>query len=280
MTGMAAGMAPVRLRPITYTITPFVTTRCLEQIRVDVCYHELPVVIVGVGAGLSYAALGATHHACEDIAFMRGAAGHDRGLSRPTPSRCGWHSGRHSVRTGRCIFAWARRASRVVHATEPDFAIGRAIVVRPGRTVCLLATGTIVPVALEAAEELARRGIDAEVVSFHTVKPLDEARLRHAFTTFAVVATVEEHSVIGGLGGAVAEWLADHGPYPARLVRFGTRDTFVHESGDQDHARAYFGLTAASIAATLQAALHRESAADRPREPAAPARAAIREDKG
>lgn len=256
MTGMAAGMAACGLRPITYTITPFVTTRCLEQIRVDVCYHELPVIVVGVGAGLSYAALGATHHACEDIAFLR-ALPHMAVVcpADPVEVRLALRAAfRHE---GPLYLRLGKKGEPRIHATEPDFVIGRAIVVRPGRTVCLLGTGTILPVALEAASDLARRGIEAEVVSFHTVKPLDDARLRHTFETFSVVATIEEHSVIGGLGGAVAEWLVDQGPYRARFIRFGTRDAFVHESGDQDHARAYFGLTAPSIAATVLEALHR-----------------------
>ncbi|MBY0522082.1 MAG: hypothetical protein K2R98_01710 [Gemmataceae bacterium] len=250
MTSMAAGMAACGLRPITYTITPFVTTRCLEQIRVDVCYHELPVTIVGVGAGLSYASLGATHHSCEDIAFLRALPNMAVVCpADPIEVRLALRAAmRHN---GPLYLRLGKKGEPSIHRGEPDFAIGRAIVVRPGNTVCLLGTGTILPVVLEAAEELARRGIDAEVVSFHTVKPLDRDKLRQAFAAFSVVATVEEHSVIGGLGGAVAEWLVDEGPQKARLVRFGTRDTFLHESGDQDHARAYFGLTATNIAATL-----------------------------
>jgi transketolase len=101
---------------------------------------------------------------------------------------------------------------------------------------------------VEAADLLASRGNSAQVVSMHTVKPLDEDLLADLFARFRVVVTVEEHSVVGGLGGSVAEWLADHGPQPARLLRIGTADAFLREAGEQDHARARYGLTAGLIA--------------------------------
>ncbi len=247
MISVAAGMALSGLHPVAYTIAPFITTRCLEQIRVDVCYHNLPVVIVGVGAGLSYASLGATHHSCEDIALLRvlpnmsvvcpGDAIEVRlalraALQQPGPVY---------VRLG-------KKGEPPVHTEAPDFAIGRGIVVRPGSDVCLLSTGNMLPVALHAAEELQLRGLSAKVVSFHTVKPLDEEMLGTVFARFSVVVTIEEHSVLGGLGGSVAEWLADRPPQRARLCRLGTPDSFPHEATEQSYAREMFGLTAEKIA--------------------------------
>ncbi|MCX5788193.1 MAG: transketolase [Elusimicrobia bacterium] len=249
MTGVAAGLALAGLRPITYTIAPFNTTRCLEQIRVDVCYHALPVVIVGVGGGLSYANLGGTHQSCEDIAFLRMLPG----MTVVCPGdavelRCALraavaHDGPVYLRIG-------KKGEPVVHKSEPDFKLGRALVVRPGKDVALLSTGNMLPEAVGAAERLAAAGVSAEVVSFHTVKPLDEAYLAQAFARFTRVATVEEHSVSGGLGGAVAEWLADHSA-KARLIRIGTPDAFLHEAGEQEDARRRFGLTAEAIALRL-----------------------------
>src|SRR5207237_8635336 len=128
-----------------------------------------------------------------------------------------------------------------IHAFAPKFEIGKAILVRPGKDVCILSTGTITPVALEAAEMLEARGISTEVVSFHTVKPLDERTLANAFSKFNVVATMEEHSIVGGFGGAVAEWLSDRHPQKAKLLRIGTADAFMYEAGEQDHAREFFG---------------------------------------
>ena len=252
MTSMAAGMALCGLRPITYTITPFATTRCLEQIRVDVCYQNLPVIIVGVGGGLSYAGLGATHHSCEDIAFLRalpnmavicpGDAVEVRLALRAAVK----HDGPVYMRLG-------KKGEPVIHEQAPEFVIGKGIVVREGSDVCLLSTGNMLPVAVQAAEELDSRGVSVQVVSLHTVKPLDEELLTEVFSRFMIVVTVEEHSLLGGLGGSVAEWLADRRPQKARLCRVGTADRFLHEAGGQDHARQYFSLTPEAIAEkTLQ----------------------------
>jgi transketolase len=247
MTSMAAGMASCGLRPFTYTITPFATTRCLEQIRDDICYHHVPVVVVGVGAGLSYASLGATHHSCEDIAFLRALPG----MIVVCPADA------VEVRLAmRALLAqdqpaylrMGKKGEPVIHQSEPRFVLGKVLPVQPGKDVCLLAAGTVLPLVLETAAELAKQGITAEVVSFHTIKPLDEEYLRTAFDRFRLVATVEEHGLIGGLGSAVAEWLIDLPDRPpGKLLRFGSGDHFLHEAGDQEHARRHYGLTAERI---------------------------------
>lgn len=244
MIGVAAGMAMSGYRPVAYTITPFVTTRCLEQIRVDVCYHEVPVTIVAVGAGLAYAGLGPTHHACEDISFLRslpnmsvicpGDAWEVRAALRATMDQ----DKPVYIRMG-------KKGEPVVHDGAPaDFAIGKALTVRKGEDVALLSTGNMLPEALATADLLASKGISAKVVSFHTVKPLDEACLEEAFSSYKLVATMEEHSLIGGLGAAVAEWLADRGMPTEKLVRFATPDDFFRLSGEQDFAREQLNLTA------------------------------------
>ena len=110
----------------------------------------------------------------------------------------------------------------------------------------------MLPIALQAGELLAQQNLSAQVVSFHTIKPLDEQMLADAFARFKLVATVEEHSVLGGLGGSVAEWLVDHPGSAARLLRFGTRDEFLHETCEQEEAREHFGLSAESIAGRIR----------------------------
>jgi len=260
MMSMAAGMAMSGMRPVVYTIVPFVTTRCLEQIRVDVSYHHQPVVIVGVGGGLSYASLGGTHHACEDIALLRvlpdmavicpGDAVEVRGamrsaLASPHPAY---------VRLG-------KKNEPVVHESEPDFEIGKSITVRDGSDVALLAVGNLLPMACEAADRLAADGVSVRVESFHTVKPLDERCLADVFGGCAVVAVIEEHSRVGGAGSAVAEWLArsDGGERRARLLSIGTDDAFLHEAGSQAYARKRLGLTAEDVAARVAAAMAKRS---------------------
>jgi transketolase len=246
-------MALSGLRPFCYTITPFITYRCLEQIRVDVCYHHVPVVIVGTGSGLSYASLGATHHSCEEMGMLRLLPGlavvapADEMEVRGAIAAAAVYPGPVYMRIG-------KKGEPRIHASEPPFVIGQPIPMREGHDVCLLGIGTILPVALAAAEKLEQQGISAAVVSFHTLKPLNTEFLRGVFAKYKIVATIEEHSILGGLGGSIAEWKCDTGA-AAKLLRFGCADEFLHETCEQDEARAHFGLTAEAIATRLRQAL-------------------------
>lgn len=258
MTSMAAGMALCGLRPITYTITPFATTRCLEQIKIDIAYQDVPVIIVGAGSGLSYAGLGATHHSMEDIVCLRtlpnmtvvcpGDAWEARLALRAAVE----HDGPVFIRLG-------KHGEPVVHEQAPEFVIGEGIVVLVGCDVCLLSTGNMLPVAMQAADRLDGEGISAQVVSFHTVKPLDQDLLSGVFSRFPVVVTVEEHGLLGGFGSGVAEWLGDRSSPKARLLRVGAEDRFLHGAGGQDHARQHFGLTSEAIVERTLQALKDES---------------------
>jgi transketolase len=248
MMGVAAGMAMSGLRPIAYTITPFVTTRCLEQIRTDACYHEAPVTIVAVGAGLSYAGLGPTHHSCEDIALLRSLPNMvvicpaDAWEVRAALQAVMRQDKPAYIRMG-------KKGEPQIHKSLPEaFAIGKALTITEGEDVCLLSTGTILPEVVEAGHLLRAKGVSAKVVSFHTVKPLDTDFLRDAFNRFKLVATVEEHSLIGGFGSAVGEWSIDNAVRPRGFLRFGTPDAFFKLSGEQEFAREKLGLTGPQIA--------------------------------
>jgi len=247
MIGVGAGLAMSGYRPVAYTITPFITTRCLEQIRVDVCYHDVPVTIVAVGAGLAYSGLGPTHHACEDISLLRslpnmsvvcpGDAWEVRGALRAALA----YDKPVYIRMG-------KKNEPLVHAGVPDsFEIGKALTVCEGTRVCLLSTGNMLPEVVKAAGLLDELGISAKVMSFHTVKPLDEACLKEVFGSFECVATIEEHSLIGGLGSAVSEWAVDNRIQTDAFLRIGTPDIFFRKSGEQDYARGELGLDAVSI---------------------------------
>lgn len=254
MTGVAAGLALSGLRPVTYTIAPFCTVRCLEQIRIDVCYHEAPVTIVGVGSGLSYASLGATHHGTDDVALLR--AFPNMTILAPADAAEVRGALRAAISSDRPVYIrLGKKGEPDVHSTKPSFTIGRAIPLRDGTDVCLLATGTVVHAACEAAELLGARRISARVVSFHTLKPLDEAELRGSFDRFDLVVTIEEHSVVGGLGGAVAEWLARQDRPRAVLRTIGVPDEFQHEPGHEAEARERLGLTGHGIAAAVEQSL-------------------------
>ncbi len=251
MMSLAAGMAMAGLRPFVYTIAPFATARVLEQIRVDVCYHNVPVTIVGAGAGLSYASLGPTHHSCEDVALMR-CLPNMTVLCPADATEVRLSLAAVLNQPGPAYIRVGKKGEPAVHTSEPAFAIGKGITVRDGSDVCILGMGNMVAVAMEAADALASAGVSARVVSMHTVKPLGEQLLHETFGKFAAVAVVEEHSRIGGLGSAVAEWLATQRIAPVgRLLSFAAPDEFLCQAGDQDDARKRFGLAPDAIAAGI-----------------------------
>lgn len=253
MMGVAAGMALNGLRPVIYTITPFTTTRCFEQIRVDVCYHQAPVVIVGTGSGLSYAELGPTHHSLEDMAILRTLPG--MCVLAPCDATELDLMLRAALQQDRPVYIRiGKKGEPAIHANRPPLRIGEAIVVQEGSEIALLSAGVVMPEVVKAAAMLKERGIFAEVVSFHSIKPLDAAYLRQAEQRFKLLVTIEEHGLIGGLGGAVAEWRA-HYNATVPLLCLGTPDQFMHEIGSQKYAQRKYGLEAEQIAGRVVAKL-------------------------
>ena len=244
MLGTAAGLAREGMRPFVYSFIPFAIFRALEQIRIDICYHELPVVIVGLGAGYSYGDMGATHHALEDIAVTRS-------LPNMTVICPGdpWEV-RYAIRAlsshdGPAYLRLAKRGEPVIHGAglRDEFRIGRALLLQEGRDIALLATSNMLSTVVDAASRLeTTNGIRPIVASMHTIKPLDEHFVRRLTERCRAIFTVEEHSVLGGLGGAVCEVVADL-PTRCTVHRIGIPDRFVHVSGSQAFYREQCGLT-------------------------------------
>jgi transketolase len=254
MTGMAAGMAMAGKCVFTYSIANFPVLRCLEQIRNDICYHNADVRIVAVGGGMCYGSLGPSHHATEDLAVTRAlpnllvVAPGDPVETRLAVKALVEHRGPAYLRLGRA-------GEPTVHQTEPVFQLGKAITVRDGDDITLISTGGQLHDTVAAAAILAEEGVRARVLSMHTVKPLDvEAVLAAARETQAVF-TVEEHSVVGGLGSAVAEVLMEADQRPAVFGRIGLRDCFSSVVGDQDYLRAHYKLDTAGILETVRSVL-------------------------
>lgn len=253
MATMAAGMAMEGMKPVIYTITPFTTARNFEQIKVDIAYQNQPVVIVGTGAGLSYANLGPTHHSFEDIALMRVLPNMQVICPADTVEleqlfRQALHS-EHPV-----YMRIGKKNEPVVHQENTTFRIGKAHVLSTGRDVCLLANGTILSVVSEAKKVLTEKGLSCELASMHTVKPLDTDYLADVMRRFKVVVSVEEHSLIGGFGSAIAEWMVDS-QSSGRLYRFGLADQFIDQVGSQSSARLKVGLSVDNIVKTVLEAL-------------------------
>ncbi len=250
MTSMAAGMAMNCMQPVTYTIASFNTSRCYEQIKIDICYHDLPVIVVGVGAGLSYAGLGATHHSFEDISIIRTLP--NMHVMCPCDSVEVKLCLQEALNLKKPVYIrLCKKNEPIIHKSKPKFRLGKGIVVKQGKDVCLLGCGNILPVVMDAAEKLDQNHISAMVVSMHTVKPLDADLLNSVFSNFNMVCTIEEHSAIGGFGSAVAEWVVDNGISVKNMIRFAIPDDFLHRSGNQNNARKMAGLTCDNIFAAV-----------------------------
>jgi len=245
MMGVAAGMGLSGLRPIVYTITPFTTIRCLEQIKIDVCYHNSPVIIVGTGSGLSYASLGPTHHSLEDFAIFRAIPN----LQVLAP----WDAKSLRACLRMAIESSSPTYIRIGKKGETDLSgdqvvptIGNGLCLQPGSLVCILATGTVSSEAALAVKTLAEQGVSAELILMHTVKPLSETAINGLLNRFDALITVEEHSKVGGFGESVLSLIARSG-LQKRVEVLGTSDQFMPVVGSQEYARQYFEIDADSI---------------------------------
>ncbi len=256
MTGLAAGLALSGRTVATYSIANFPTLRCVEQIRNDVCYHGANVKIVSVGGGFAYGTLGPSHHATEDIAIMRALPGLlVVAPNDPVEARLATRA--VLTYNGPCYLRLGRAGEAVVHTAEPSFTLGRAIQMRHGEDATIVATGGMLGTAIAAATALADDGIHVSVLSMHTIKPLDAAALIAASRTTGAIFALEEHSIVGGLGSAVAEALADAGAVPTVFRRLGIPDAFTARVGDQEDLRRATGLDPISVTKSIRAALRR-----------------------
>jgi transketolase len=254
MTGMAAGMALSGKIAFTYSIANFPTMRCLEQVRNDVCYHNANVKIVSVGGGFTYGAMGATHHAVEDLAVMRAlpglvvvAPGDPVEARAATRAIVAYH--------GPCYLRLGKAGEPVVHESVIDFEIGKAIRMREGKDATLISTGGILQNVVRAAQRLKKAGIETRVLSMHTVKPLDAEAVIAAARETDAIFTIEEHSILGGLGSAVAEVLAESDGPKVPFRRLGIPPAFSPYIGSQEYMLERHGLTDEAIAKTISSVL-------------------------
>lgn len=247
MIGIAAGMAKEGMIPFTYSIVNFATMRCLEQIRNDVAYHNLNVKIVSCGVGFDYGALGATHHATEDLAIMRAMP------NMTIFSPCDAVETKAVTKAaleldGPCFIRNGHGNESVLHGEElKGFTIGEAIPLLEGQDVCIFVTGSIAEKALSAAKYLNDKGYSIGVYSFPTIKPIAKDFILEKASTTKLIVTVEEHSIIGGLGSAVAEIVSEMTQKQAVLRRIGVPDTFATVVGSRPYLKKVYGLDTDSI---------------------------------
>jgi transketolase len=254
MVGVASGLANAGLLPFVCGASCFLTGRALEQIKADLAYSRHSVKLCGMSSGMAYGELGPTHHSIEDLAWTRAIAGMT--VVVPADSLETAQTVRVAAATDGPFFL---RISRLpvpdVHGADYEFAVGRAIELRAGSDVTVIANGILVHRALEAAELLAGDGINAAVVNMATVRPIDRAAIVTAARRGPIV-TVEEHTVIGGLGSAVAEVVVQTCPVTMKML--GVPGVFA-PTGSAEFLLEHFGLTAPHIAAAARSLLDRGS---------------------
>jgi transketolase len=255
LVGLAAGMAMEGHVVYLNTIATFLSRRCYEQVAVDLCLHNVNVRLIANGGGCVYAPLGPTHLAIEDIAIMRALPN----MTVVAPADAVEMARFMKVSVdypGPIYIRVAKGHDPVVTRDTGPFVIGEAVPMREGEEALIATTGVGLQVSLAAADRLAADGVNAAVLHFPTVKPLDIAALHaHAEAASAIVA-VEEHTVIGGLGSACAEYLAESGLLQSRLFkRIGIPDVFPSIYGDQNGMMKKYGVSADSVTATVQSLL-------------------------
>jgi transketolase len=254
MTALATGLAMEGYIVFTYSIGNFPTLRCLEQVRNDACYHDANVKIVSIGGGFSYGQLGMSHHATEDLSILRALP------NMLVCAPCSIFETRHVVdavvaHSGPAYLRLERAATGGFDDRAIPFRFGAARRLREGTALTLIGCGGIVPEIVQAAEELAAHGISCRVLALHTLKPLDAAEIIAAAEQTGGILTIEENTILGGLGGAVAEICLEHARRPARFRRLGIDDTFVSVVGDQSYLRRHVGIDRTAIVSAARTLL-------------------------
>jgi len=250
MTGMAAGMAFSGKIVFTYSIANFPTLRCLEHIRNDICYPNANVKIVAIGGGFAYGAMSITHHAVEDLGVMRMLP--DMVIVAPgDPMETQKATRAVYEHDGPCYLRLGKAGEPTVHKTDIEFRLGKAIKLREGKDVTVISTGAMLQTAIRVGEQMETMGLSIRILSMHTLKPLDEQAVIDAACETHAIATLEEHSVIGGLGSAVAEVLAETEDVKVPFKRIGLPSSFSTHVGSQEYLRLQHGLTDESIIKSL-----------------------------
>lgn len=254
LLGTAAGFATCGKIPFASTFAMFATGRAFEQIRNSIAYPKLNVKIAATHAGITLGEDGASHQAIEDVAIMRAVPNMtiinpaDALSTRKAIEAAILHNGPMYIRLGRL-------GVPEVYKNDIDFEIGKGIILEEGRDVTIIAAGFMVHIALEASAMLNEEGISAEVIDMHTIKPIDKELIINSAKKTGAIVTAEEHNIIGGLGGAVAEVLCEE--YPVPMVRVGIKDVFG-QSGKPMELVDLYGISPKDVAEAAKQAIEKK----------------------
>jgi len=246
MIGMAAGLALAGKQVFVYSIIPFVTLRCLEQIRNDLCYQRLPVKIIGVGEGLSYGTAGATHHALEDIAIMS-ALPEMTVIAPGDPIEVECTVENSLELKGPCYIRLGKSGEPILHKKEFIFKIGKSIILKNGEDITIISTGNMLETALKVYGILKKENINCKIVSMHTIKPIDREIIVKSANNTDIIVSIEEHSKIGGLGSHIASVIFEE-RLNIEYLQIALPDEFIHTVGSQNYLKKLYGLTPHQIA--------------------------------
>ena len=246
MISVATGMALEGRIVFVYSIGNFPTLRCLEQIRNDCAYHNANVKIVCVGGGFTYGSLGASHHATEDIACLRAIP--NMTVMAPGDAAETDACVRALVKyPGAAYLRLGRGGEKKIREKIEDFEIGKALKARDGERIAFFSTGAIFDEVDAACAALEKKGFSPAVYTFPTIKPVDRNLIETVVQNFELIATCEEHNVLGGFGSSVAEVVSELNGNRAKIVRFGVCDSFTSKAGPQKTLRRSFKIDASSI---------------------------------
>lgn len=235
MVGIAAGLSLTGKNVYCYSIIPFLVMRAFEQIRVDIAYHNLNVKLVGVGGGFTYGMEGFTHFGLEDLALMRCLPNMTVVVPADPLEAAALAKVSHEF-NGPMYIRLGKTGEPKIHNKLPDFKIGKAIIMKEGKRIALLATGSMVYIAKKVTEMLAKAGIHPTLINIHTIKPLDEEIIMQAALNHEIIFSIEEHNVLCGLGSAIAGVLIENG-YHGRFKMIGIPGKLENYVGDTDCLR-------------------------------------------
>lgn len=245
MIGIAAGLALTGKKVFVYSITPFITMRCYEQIKNDLCYQNLDVTLIGVGGGLIYGPYANTHCSIEDIAVMRVLP--NMKVVCPANPLETEQIITQLIKTKGPTYIRIGRGKELIPEKEYSVTFGKGLIVKKGSDITIFTTGTILDEAQKVAKMLIKENVSAEIINIHTIKPIDKKLILKKIRSRKAIFTIEEASIIGGLGSAIAEILSESTVNNVIFKRFGINDIYLKEIGDQNYLRNMHNISAEKI---------------------------------